>query len=241
VAYFRYSTEIINRFPTIWGGVIYATGLTNPSTPPGLLEEFGSEQETVRQRLGVTPPSEIASLAAWRSTFSGFGVKPTQYRNAAEALLRRLSKQGTVPSINTLVDIASLVSLRYQLPVAVFDQHAVAGTTTVRFASGDERFTDLGSDSMSNPEPGEVVFVDDDGVVSARRWCWRQSTQSAAGSSTTDVLMTVEGHHSDAEADITRATHDLVGFLSQYQPQANLTSAILSPDSPKFPSGDVAP
>ena len=241
MAYFRYSTEIINRFPTIWGGIIYATGLTNTSTPPGLLEAFEAEQETVRQRLGVTPPSEIASLAAWRSTFSGFGVKPTQYRNAAEALLRRLSKQGTVPSINTLVDIANLVSLRYQLPVAVFDQNAVAGTTTVRFASGDERFTDLGSDSISNPEPGEVVFVDDDGVVSARRWCWRQSTQSAAGSSTTDALMTVEGHHSDAQADIARATHDLVGFLSQYQSQADFTSATLSPDSPKFPSGDVAP
>jgi DNA/RNA-binding domain of Phe-tRNA-synthetase-like protein len=241
VACFRYSTEIIDRFPTIWGGVIYATGLTNTSTPTGLLEAFEAEKETVRQRLGNTPPSEIASLAAWRSAFSAFGVKPTQYRNAAEALLRRLSKQGTVPSINTLVDMANLVSLRYQLPVAVFDQHAVAGATTVRFAAGDERFTDLGSDSISHPEPGEVVFVDDDGVVSARRWCWRQSSQSAAGPSTTDALITVEGQHLEAKTDITRATHDLVGFLSEYQPQAHLTSAILSADSPESPPGDVVP
>jgi DNA/RNA-binding domain of Phe-tRNA-synthetase-like protein len=236
VAYFRYSKEIVDRFPTIRGGVIYATGLTNTSTPPALLEAFEAEQETVRHQLGDTSPSEVTSLAAWRSTFSAFGVKPTQYRNAAEALLRRLAKQGTVPSINTLVDMANLVSLRYQLPVAVFDQHSVAGTTTVRFASGDERFTDLGSHSISHPEPGEVVFVDDEGVVSARRWCWRQSTQSAAGSSTADALITVEGHHPDARTDITRATHDLVGFLSEHQPRAHLTSAILSPDSPQFPS-----
>ena len=235
MAYFRYSAKIIDRFPTTRGGVIYATGLTNTSTPPALLEAFEAEQETVRQRLGDTPPSEIASLAAWRSAFSAFGVKPTQYRNAAEALLRRLSKQGTVPSINTLVDMANLVSLRYQLPVAVFDQHSMAGTTTVRFASGEERFTDLGSDSISHPEPGEVVFVDDDGVVSARRWCWRQSTQSAAGSSTADALITVEGQHPDAMADVTTATNDLVGLLSEYQPQARLSSAILSPDSPQFP------
>ena len=235
MAYFRYSAEIIDRFPTTRGGVVYAAGLTNTSTPPALLKAFEAEQETVRQRLGDTPPSEIASLAAWRSAFSAFGVKPTQYRNAAEALLRRLSKQGTVPSINTLVDMANLVSLRYQLPVAVFDQHSMAGTTTVRFASGEERFTDLGSDSISHPEPGEVVFVDDDGVVSARRWCWRQSTQSAAGSSTADALITVEGQHPDAMADVTTATNDLVGLLSEYQPQARLSSAILSPDSPQFP------
>ena len=234
MAHFRYSTEIIDRFPTIRGGVIHATGVTNTSTPPGLLEAFETEQETVQQRLGDTPPSEIPSLAAWRSTFTAFGVKPTQYRNAAEALLRRLSKQGTVPSINTIVDLANLVSLRYQLPVAVFDQHAVAGSTTVRFASGEERFTDLGSDSISHPEPGEVVFVDDDGVVSARRWCWRQSTQSAAGSSTTDVVITVEGQHPDATADVTTATSDLTGLLAEHQPQTDLTSAILSPDSPQF-------
>ncbi len=235
MAYFRYSAEIIDRFPTTRGGVIYATGLTNTSTPRVLLEAFEAEQETVRHQLGDTPPSEIASLAAWRSAFSAFGVKPTQYRNAAEALLRRLSKQGTVPSINTLVDMANLVSLRYQLPVAVFDQHSATGTTTVRFASGDERFTDLGSDSISHPEPGEVVFVDDDGVVSARRWCWRQSTQSAAGSSTADVLITVEGQHRDAMTDVTTATNDLVGLLSEYQPQADLTSSVLSPDSAQFP------
>ncbi|MEE8407379.1 MAG: phenylalanine--tRNA ligase beta subunit-related protein [Acidimicrobiia bacterium] len=235
MSYFRYSREIIDRFPTIRGGVIHATGLTNTSTPPVLLEAFEGEQETVRQRLGDTPPSEIASLAAWRSAFSAFGVKPTQYRNAAEALLRRLSKQGSVPSINTLVDMASLVSLRYQLPVAVFDQHSVTGTTTVRFASGDEQFTDLGADSISHPEPGEVVFVDDDGLVSARRWCWRQSMQSAARSSTAEALITVEGQHSDAMAEVTTATNDLVGLLSEHQPQARLSSAILSPDSPQFP------
>jgi DNA/RNA-binding domain of Phe-tRNA-synthetase-like protein len=235
VANFRYSREIIERFPTIRGGVIYATGLTNTSTPRGLLAAFEAEQETVRLRLGDTPPSEIASLAAWRRTFSAFGVKPTQYRNAAEALLRRLSRQGTIPSINTLVDMANLVSLRYQLPVAVFDQHSVAGTTTVRFASGDERFTELGADSISHPEPGEVVFVDGDGVVSARRWCWRQSTQSAARSSTTEALITVEGQDPDAIADVARATNDLIGLLSEHQPQADLTSAVLSPESPQFP------
>jgi len=234
MAQFHYSAEIVDRFSNIRGGVIHATGVANTPASASLQEAFEGEQETVRRRVGDTPPSEIASLAAWRSVFSAFGVKPTQYRNAAEALLRRLSKQGRVPSINTLVDIANLVSLRYQLPVAVFDQESVTGATTVRFASGTERFTDLGSDSITCPEPGEVVFVDDAGVVSARRWCWRQSTQSAAGSSTTEALITVEAQHSDSDSEILRATDDLVGLLSEHQPEARLTSAFLSPNSPEF-------
>ena len=235
MVYFRYSTEILDLFPNTRGGVVHATGLANAATPPDLLGVYRAEQCRVRDRLGDTPLSEIPSLAAWRRTFTGFGVKPTQYRNAAEALLRRLTKQGDIPSINLLVDLANLVSLRHRLPVAVFDQDSVTGTTTVRVATGKERFTDLGTGALSHPEPGEVVFVDDIGLVSARRWCWRQSEQSAAQATTIDALITVEGQHQDAEMDVTQATNDLLRFLSEHQPQADSASAILSPRSSQFP------
>lgn len=232
---FRYSNEILDTFPATCGGVVHATGLANTDTPPDLLGAYQAEQHLVRDRVGDAQLSEIPSLAAWRRTFSVFGVKPTQYRNAAEALLRRLTKQGDIPSINLLVDLVNLVSLRYHLPVAVFDQQMVTGTTTVRFAEGNEHFTDLGSEALSNPQPGEVVFVDDAGLVSARRWCWRQSDQSAARAGTVDVLITVEGQHPQAELDVTRATEDLEQLLLTHQPQANLASAILSVGSSRFP------
>lgn len=232
---FGYSKEILDTFPAIWGGVIHATGLVNTGTPLDLAVTYQAEQDLVKDNIGATPLSEIPSLAAWRRTFTAFGVKPTQYRSAAESLLRRLTKQGDIPSINLLVDLANLVSIRYRLPVAVFDQHAVSGTTTVRFAVGNEDFTDLGKDSPSHPEPGEVIFVDDAGLVSARRWCWRQSDQSAARDGTVDALITVEAHHSDAEGDVTRATGDLIGLLSTHQPEASLSSAILSVASARFP------
>lgn len=232
---FDYATEILDAFPTTRGGVIYATGLVNGATPPDLLSIYDAEQTDVRERIGETPLSEIPSLAAWRRTFSGFGVKPTQYRGAAEALLRRLTKQGNIPSINLVVDLANLVSIRHRLPVAAFDQDPVIGTTTVRFATGDERFTDLGSDTVTHPQPGEVVFVDDAGLVSARRWCWRQSDQSAAGLSTTHALVTVEGQHEDAEQDVAAATQDLLQLLGEYQPQAETASGLVSAAEPRFP------
>jgi DNA/RNA-binding domain of Phe-tRNA-synthetase-like protein len=227
VTRFSYSKEILEVFPATRGGVIHATGLSNTRTPPDLAAAYRIEQETVKQRIGDAPLSEIPSLAAWRRTFSTFGVKPTQYRNAAEALLRRLTKQGDIPSINSLVDMANLVCLRTCLPVAVFDQRTVSGSTTVRFAKGDEHFTDLGASTLSNPETGEVVFVDDDGLVSARRWCWRQSDQSAARADTVEVLITVEGQHADAEDDVIRATEDLTELLRTHQPSAEVTAVIL--------------
>ncbi len=184
MARFRYDPAVLERFPAVVGGVIHATGVTNGPTPPDLAEAFDAECTAVRARIGATPLSELPTLAAWRRVFRGFGVDPTQYRSAAEALLRRLTKQDELPSIGTLVDLANLVSIRYALPVAVFDQRGAVGGTTVRFARGDERWTDLGSSATEHPEPGEVVFVDDTDVVSARRWCWRQSAASAVGPET---------------------------------------------------------
>ena len=133
---FRYEQEIVERFPTIVGGMLQATDVANGPTPPRLAEAFISEQAGVRGRLGATPLSELPELAAWRRVFRGFGVDPTQYRSAAEALLRRLTKQGELPSINTLVDLANLVSVRHALPVAVFDRRAIPGGNRRTFRAG---------------------------------------------------------------------------------------------------------
>jgi DNA/RNA-binding domain of Phe-tRNA-synthetase-like protein len=225
---FGYDAAVIERFPATVGGIVHAIGLTNGPSGDALRSIYQAEQESVRAQIGDTPLSEFPTLAAWRRTFSAFGVKPTQYRSAPEALLRRLIKQGDIPSINRLVDIANIVSIRHRLPVAVFDQVAVTGSTTVRFATGSEHFTDLGSGSESPPEPGEVIFVDDADLVSARRWCWRQSAQSAAGPGTTEAVITIEAQHEGGQDAVARAMTSLKSLLSEYQPVAVIRSDVLS-------------
>ena len=234
MARFRYDPDIIERFPTIVGGVIHATGVHNDPTPPRLAAAFRDETLAVRTRLGETPLSELPTLAAWRKVFRGFGVDPTQYRSATEALLRRLTKQGELPSIGTLVDLANLVSIRYALPVAVFDERGISGGTIVRFAHGEERWADLGSSAAEHPEPGEVIFADEADVVSARRWCWRQSAASAAREDTTEILVTVEGHHTTANGDVTLALADVEALLVTHAAPATLRSAVLNARDSEF-------
>lgn len=213
---FQYHADLLAKYPTVVGGVIVAHGLVNGTTPETLKTEYADEQKATIARIGSTPLSELPSLSAWRGVFRGFGVDPTQYRSAAEALLRRLTKQGDIPFINALVDLANLVSIRYTLPVAVFDTQDTTETVTVRFARGDERFTILGQSEPEHPEAGEVIFVDEADLVSARRWCWRQSAQSAAKETTSNVIVTVEAHHPNARPEIESALHNLSALLERY-------------------------
>ena len=229
---FAYDEAVAERYPTIRAGVIHATGLTNGPSPSKLLEEYRAEQRAASERLNATAIADLPSIRAWRRAFARFGAKPTQHRNAAEAVLRRLAKHGDIPTINTLVDIGNLVSIRYAMPIAVFDRANVAGPTTVRFATGTESFTDLGSTDIVHPDPGEVVFVDSRGIVSARRWCWRQSAQSATGATTVEALIVVEGHHDTARRDVESALADLESLLASHQPQGQIESHVLSPTNP---------
>jgi DNA/RNA-binding domain of Phe-tRNA-synthetase-like protein len=202
-------------------------------TPGRLAEAYREEQARVFACIGQRSLAELPSLAAWRQAFSAFGVKPTQYRSAAEALLRRLTKKGELPEVNLLTDLGNLVSIRYALPVAVLDTRQVAGAITVCFAAGDEAFTELDGEEIRHPEPGEVIFLDETSTVHARRWCWRQSAQSAAREDTIEVLVTVEGQHPGADADVQAALADLVALLREHA-GASVETAVLSPNTPEF-------
>ena len=230
---FAYDHAIVERYPAIVGGVLHGVGVTNGPSAPALVSAFEAEQRAVLARLGGTPLSEVPSLAAWRRAFRAFGTEPTGYRSASEALLRRLTKQGSIPSINTLVDIGNLVSIRYALPVAMFDLASIAGGLTVRFASGDESFVDLGTGEREAPDAGEVIFIDEADHVAARRWCWRQSAASASSATTTEVLVTVEGHQDGVRADILAASSDLDALLRAYASPDSIQTGIVDATAPE--------
>jgi DNA/RNA-binding domain of Phe-tRNA-synthetase-like protein len=230
---FQYHPEIVARFPNICGGVILVPKIAVQPSPPELQEIFFSEQQAVKEHIGAIPLSEIASVAAWRGAFRSFGVDPTAYRSACEALLRRLTKKGDIPSINTLVDICNLVSIRYALPVAAFNVQALQGPITVRFAQGSERYTPLDGNTIENPLSGEVIFCDDCGLVVARRWCWKQSLESATGFDTQQAVLTVEAQHPGGRGDIQAAIDDLELLLGKYS-SGRFISGIVDASQPSF-------
>jgi DNA/RNA-binding domain of Phe-tRNA-synthetase-like protein len=229
---FQYAPDLLADHPIVCGGILYACNLHNGPTPQDLLDIYTDEQAAVRARLPESL-SEVPSLAAWRTAFRRFGANPTKYRSAAEALLRRLQKKGDIPSINCLVDIGNLVSIRTALPVAIFDWRDVSGTVTVHPAAGDERFRELGSDEVKHPPPSEVIFSDETGMVLARRWCWRQSLESESRTDTTTAVVTVEAQHDGSLPDIEQAISDLSELLVTYA-GGQIQGAVLDAQHPVF-------
>lgn len=222
---FRYDPAVLERFPAVRAALVAVEGAHPGPATPALSAVHAAAQEQVAARLRSQPIADIPSIAAWRRAFRAFGTDPTQHRSAPESLLRRLDKAHRIPSINALVDVGNVVSIRHALPVAVFDVTALDGAITVRLATGSELFVGIGTPEPTHPDAGEVVFVDDGGTVLARRWCWRQSSTAAVGTATTDALFVLEAHHDSGANDVAAAAAELEGLVRDHLSPTRVTRA----------------
>jgi len=211
-----YSEALVERFPDATGVYVEVENFAQTASSGALIDEMRAAEADARALLETVPIAEVPSIAAWRRVFTGFGAKPTKYRNAAEALLRRIGKGDELPAINLAVDLGNLVSLRHRIPLGLFDLDAFAAPAIVDFVGGEERFEDLGSSETDRPDPGEVAFIDASGTLMTRRWCWRQARPFAASDSSSRLLVVIEGHHEAAAADVEAAITSFCELLDRH-------------------------
>jgi DNA/RNA-binding domain of Phe-tRNA-synthetase-like protein len=226
---FQHSGEIWHDFPELVAGAVFADGIT-PDASAG--DRCATYTAIARSRLEDAAESELPEIRAWRRAFTRMGLKPTQYRCASEALLRRIRKDGALPRLLPIVDLCNAVSAAFATPVAVFDLGKVTGRLEVRYANGDEDYLTF-SGETEHPGPHEVIFADQAGHVHARRWCNRQSGLSAAADSTATVLIVAEAMHESAPSDVPELIAALAGELKAVWSAVPVT-AVLSAAAPRF-------
>lgn len=227
---FGYHPDLLAEFPTLTAGAIFAEGIDNASEDAEVQRLLDAQAEAIKATYASQPISSHPHISSWRAAYSSFGVKPTQYRSAIEALLRHVSKAGSVPHINKLVDLCNYVSLKHVLPVAAYDLAFVSGPVEVRFASGNEPFLPLYGKEIEYPKPGEVVYTDDEGALS-RRWVWRQCDRAKTTPQTRDVLVTTEGVNDIGREAVEAATKELASLLGEYC-GGELRWSLLDPEHP---------
>jgi DNA/RNA-binding domain of Phe-tRNA-synthetase-like protein len=153
---------------------------------------LGEAERTARQLLDGRSPEQLPHLAAWREAYRAFGAKPQRTRPSVEALLRRLEPE-ELPRIDRITDVYNAVSIAHLLPLGGEDRAAYAGPPRLIRAQGSEPFdtTAGGEPVVEHPEPGEVVWSDEDGVT-CRRWNWRQGTRTRITTGTSSAVFILD-------------------------------------------------
>ena len=114
-------------------------------TPPRI--DFAS---VMAETSNTVRAGKVADTAPARALYRRFGTDPTRMRPSSEALLRRVRKGDPLPRINSLVDVANVISVRLQIPVGLYDLERVEGDgLVIRLGAAGEGYTGIGKERVN--------------------------------------------------------------------------------------------
>lgn len=212
---FSIDPAIPGLFPHVKMGVLVCKDLDNHNSSPEIAELLRATEEEARQKYTVENLSTLPKIADWREAYRKFGFSPSAHRSSIEALLRRVLQGKQLPSINPIVDLYNIVSLKYVLAAGGDDLDKVEGGITLTVADGSELFVMLGTDKPEPIKKGEVVYRDDKEVL-CRSWNYRECEKTKITENTKNVCLVLEGLEHASSEEINAAISELKHLLQKY-------------------------
>lgn len=203
--------------------LVEAAPITQPEVAPAALAQ------ACQQVLNDDVQWADAHLSEWDEVFKAFGAKPKRTPCSAAALRKRVLKDGSLPSLDPVVDIYNAVSIRYAIPVGGENLAAYSGAPRLTLADGSEPFDTLkeGQPVVEYPDAGEVIWRDDLGVT-CRRWNWRQGVRTRLDSQAQSMWFILESLPSMPLEALEEAGEELVNKLQRLMPGATVQVQLLT-------------
>ncbi|MFF1847385.1 B3/4 domain-containing protein [Streptomyces sp. NPDC058232] len=203
---------------------VEARGLVNGESNEDSSALLDDATRRLVARLHGRAPHEDPHVAAWRDTYTAFGAKPSRTRNSAEALARRALTDAGLPRINLLVDLYNAISVAHLIPVGGEDTDRIKGAMRLVRSTGQEPFRTVagGDEAVEHPEPGEVVWCDDEGVT-CRRWNWRQGVRTRLTEESVNAMFLLESLAPMTIGELEAAGAELAESLEKLSPGAQIT------------------
>jgi DNA/RNA-binding domain of Phe-tRNA-synthetase-like protein len=219
-------------FPGYCLGVAVFDNVNNSRSAPSLTEMLRDAEKQVRLEVGGNV-AEHPKVISWRNAYRAFGAKPAEHRSSIEALVRRVLKPDSLPAINPLVDIGSIVSLRQMMPAGVHPiRHAETKVELRRALKGD-RFLAAAGTREEDVSVGEVVLADQFEVLT-RRWTWRQSINTRTLPESRRVFFNVDGLAPSSEQDVRAALSAVECLVREFCGGDLIHTGVLSAASSTF-------
>jgi DNA/RNA-binding domain of Phe-tRNA-synthetase-like protein len=211
------SQDVFALAPGYVRGVVVAYDLQNGASSPELVDQLRAAEADLRKRLDLETLTAHPRIASWRAAFKAQGIKPNEFRCSVEAMVRRALRDQQLPSINALVDIGNVLSLRHVVPVGSHAIDVVTGDLALRPATGAETFLPFGaaSEAPEHPVPGEIVFTEGNTVLT-RRWSWRQSSHTLTLPGTRAIEFNVDGLPPVTQADVESICLEVIDRIQRH-------------------------
>ncbi len=226
--------KIFEMFPNFRRGVIVATGIDNNSSK---IQTEAMLNQAINA-LGAQPENnDNERIQVWNTAYEKFGVNPNKFTPSIRFLMEQVRRGKPPRSINKIVDLFNVTSLKWVAPCGGDDLDALdGGDMCLGIASGDESFAPLFKpDAVENPIVGEIIYYTPQTKrVMCRRWTWRNADFSKLCEHTKRVAINIDMMmHPFALSDLQKAVDELAHSVQKFC-GGSVQTHILEPGNPEF-------
>lgn len=224
--------QVFDKLDDLYIGVVVAKGVDNSKDYKNIDKMLDESILNAKREFLDVKAKEDERVIPYREGFQKVGINPNKFQCSVEAMVNSISKGRDVPHINPLVNLNNAISLKYTLPMGTHNLGLSDSDVELRFATEDDTFTPMGSDTPEKLEEDELVYVVDN-KVRTRRWAWRQSREGMIDKDTSYVFFPIDGFKGFNDDKINEAIKELEEVL-QNEFGCETTSGYVDKDHPEF-------
>ena len=208
---FKVNEKLFDEYEGLKIGVITCNNIDNTSLKNDISDETEKTKEHIKDKFADVELSNYPVIRRWRDIYKSFGEKKS--RSSIEALIRRLLNGHDIPSINPIVDIYNMLSLKYEVPCGGEDIDTINDDIELTYANGTESFICLGSTEEEHPNEGEIVYKSGNTVM-CRNFNYRESDITKLTEDTKNCVLVIESVIAD-NADLENALKELSQMVEE--------------------------
>lgn len=129
------------------GVLRYSAEVTKSS--PELLKKFDQVISEIREKYTLADIVENSHIKSTRLAYKSLGKDPNRYRNAAEAMLRRVVKENNLYRINSVVDINNIISISSGYSIGSYNLSQLKGDIVLKRAEEGTCYSGIGKDKVN--------------------------------------------------------------------------------------------
>jgi len=202
--------ELIELIPEFKIGFIQYKDVSIGESPQMLKGRLQLFQESLFFDLEEKKITDLPGIHEWRQIFKITGKDPNRYRHSAESLYRRVQKQNYLSSVNSAIDLNNFFSLKYEIPIGIYDSSKLKGSIMIRTGYESEEYTGL--NGRNNSLQHLIVSADDQGPFGSP---FVDSDKTAVTESVTQAVHIIYLRPSMSLTDAKNLVSSLAGMFTQ--------------------------
>ena len=142
------SPELLDIWPDAALGVLTYTAEVGPSSE-AQLADFEAALVRLAAEYKLETITQNPRVDATRRAYKALGKSPSEYRNSAEAMLRRIAKGNGLYHINNVIEVNNLISVDSGYAIGSYDVDQLRGDVVLVRAEDGAHYDGIGKSSVN--------------------------------------------------------------------------------------------